>query len=68
MPFDLSFAKIQREAGIWVPKKSWPGSATMASIASASTMARRMSPSPDCMEDIEPFASTTPATPVGDRW
>ena len=37
-------------------------------IRSASTMALRISPSPDWLDDIEPLASTKPARPVGARW
>ena len=37
----------QRQAGICVERKSWPGSATMQSTKSASMMLRRVSPSPD---------------------
>ena len=36
----------------------------MQSTTSPSTMARRMSPSPDCPDDMEPLASTTPRRPV----
>ena len=35
----------------------------MQATTSASTIARRISPSPDCLEDIEPLARTTPALP-----
>ena len=40
----------------------------MQSTRSASTIALRISPSPDWFDDIEPFASTNPATPCGARW
>ena len=40
----------------------------MQSTTSASIIARRISPSPDCVDDIEPLASTTPAVPFGARW
>ena len=40
----------------------------MQSTTSASTIARRISPSPLCCELIEPLASTTPAVPNGARW
>ena len=45
-----------------------PGSATMQSTRSASISCLRISPSPDWLDDIEPFASTKPATPAGARW
>ena len=35
---------------------------------SASTIASRIFPSPDCLEDMEPLARTNPADPQGDRW
>ena len=38
----------------------------MQSITSPSIIARRMSPSPDWVDDIDPLASTTPAVPVVD--
>jgi hypothetical protein len=31
-------------------------------------IALRISPSPDWFDDIEPLASTKPASPVGARW
>ena len=40
----------------------------MQSTTSPSIIARRISPSPDWVEDIEPLASTTPAVPEGARW
>ena len=40
----------------------------MQSTISASTIARRMSPSPDWLELIDPLASTKPARPLGERW
>ena len=40
----------------------------MQSTRSASMMARRMSPSPDWLDDMEPLASTKPAVPPGARW
>ena len=40
----------------------------MQSTKSASSMALRISPSPDCCDDMEPLASTTPAVPPGLRW
>src|ERR687886_519074 len=36
----------------------------MQSTTSPSTIARRMSPSPLWLDDIDPFASTTPAVPL----
>ena len=39
----------------------------MQSTTSASTIFALISPSPDCCEDIEPLASTTPAVPRGAR-
>ena len=47
---------------------SWPGKATMQSTKSASMMFFRISPSFDWLDDIEPFARTKPASPVGARW
>ena len=44
------------------------GNATMQSTKSASMMALRISPSPDWFDDIEPLASTKPASPVGAKW
>ena len=41
------------------------GKATMQSTKSASIRFFRISPSPDWFDDIEPFASTNPATPPG---
>jgi hypothetical protein len=40
----------------------------MQSTRSASTIALRISPSPDWLLDIEPLANTKPATPFGARW
>ena len=40
----------------------------MQSTWSASTSFCRMTPSPDCMDDMEPLASTKPAVPVGAKW
>ena len=45
-----------------------PGNAIMQSTRSASMMFFRISPSPDWFEDMDPFASTKPAMPVGARW
>ena len=39
----------------------------MQSTRSASIKARRMSPSPEVLVDIEPLASTKPAMPLGAR-
>ena len=59
----LSLAKNHRQAGICVVRNSCGGSAIMHATRSASTMAARISPSPDCWDDIEPLARTTPAEP-----
>jgi predicted DNA-binding protein with PD1-like motif len=40
----------------------------MQSTRSASTIALRISPSPDWFDDIEPLASTKPAVPFGAKW
>ena len=40
----------------------------MQSTKSASIRFFRISPSPDWLDDIDPFASTNPATPAGARW
>src|SRR5712691_3788160 len=40
----------------------------MQSTRSASTMLLRIPPPPDWFDDIEPLASTKPATPAGARW
>ena len=40
----------------------------MQSTRSASMRARRMSPSPDWLEDMLPLARTKPAMPCGARW
>ena len=45
-----------------------PGNAIIQFTTSASTSARRISPSPLWAEDMEPLASTTPAVPLGARW
>ena len=57
----LSRVRNQRQAGIWVFRKSCGGSATMHSTTSPSTMRRRISPSLFWLELMEPLASTTPA-------
>ena len=46
----------------------YPGAAASFDRAIAAAIARRISPSPDWVEDIEPLASTTPAVPEGARW
>ena len=61
-------ARNHRQAGIWVLKNSWPGSATITSTTSASIMALRISPSLFWLELMEPLASTMPARPLGLRW
>ena len=43
---------------------SCPGNATMQSTRSASIRFFRISPSLDCLEDIDPLASTNPASPA----
>ena len=63
-PFDRN----HRQAGIWVDRNNCPGRAMMQSTRSASTMFFRISPSPDWLEDMDPFASTNPAMPRGARW
>jgi hypothetical protein len=45
--------------------KELAGKATMHSTRSSWTIFFRISPSPDCWEDKDPLASTTPATPYG---
>ena len=40
----------------------------MQSTRSASIRFFRISPSPDWLDDIDPLASTNPATPAGPRW
>ncbi len=40
----------------------------MQSTRPASIRFLRISPSPDWLDDIEPLASTKPATPAGARW
>jgi len=60
----LLFEKNHRQAGIWVVRKSCGGSAIMQATKSVSMSALRISPSPDCFEDIEPLARTTPAEPL----
>ena len=57
----LSLARNHRQAGICVLKKSCGGSATITSTTSASTIARRISPSLFWLDDMLPLASTTPA-------
>ena len=63
----LSRVRNQRQTGICVVKKSCGGRAIITSTTSASIIFRRMSPSPLHVEDMDPFASTTPACPVGFR-
>jgi hypothetical protein len=58
----------QRQTGIPVVKKSWPGRATTQSTRSVSTSFRRIAPSPRVFEVSEPFAITNPARPSGVRW
>ena len=40
----------------------------MQSTRPASIRFFRISPSPDCWEDMDPLANTNPAMPVGARW
>jgi hypothetical protein len=58
----------QMHAGICVLVKSWPGSATMHSTRSASTIALRISPSLLVLLLIEPLASSSAMLPCGARW
>ena len=61
----LSLVKNHRQTGIWVFRNSCPGSAPIISTTSPRTIASRICPSPLWLELIDPFASTTPASPPG---
>ena len=67
-PATRPLRRNQRQAGIWVERNSCPGRAMMQSTSPASTIPLRIPPSPDWLEDMEPLASTNPATPRGARW
>jgi hypothetical protein len=54
-------ASHQRQAGIWVFKKSFAGRLTMQSTRRASIRDLRISPSPEDFEVSDPLASTKPA-------
>jgi hypothetical protein len=47
--------------------RTWIIAWIMQSTTSASTIALRMTSSPLCGDDMEPFESTTPAVPLGAR-